>query len=187
MFKSDQRLSLTRDNKVVPSDHKDAHRLLVRKGGKLTDKRAKDLGLVEGVRVEDFTETKTITLGGSASREMEKSEEQEKPQDSKDAPKPPQVPESGGSQNTGQKSQVADPLPATSTEVPAGFPSKDILAKSGIDSLEKLRILNREQLTSVDQIGSARADEIMAALAKLEPVKTENKSEIKTEDKTEEK
>lgn len=54
-------------------------------------------------------------------------------------------------------------------ELPADFPHRQLLGGHNLGTVHSILGTTREQLVELDQIGSARADQIMAAREKLKP------------------
>ena len=61
-----------------------------------------------------------------------------------------------------------DPAHDADDTLPQGFPSREVLIAGGFESLELLKAATKDDLMAIDGIGSARADQIMAALAVID-------------------
>jgi hypothetical protein len=183
LFRSKKRLHLTRDGKVVPPGHPDSARLLVAEGGELSDEDAQKYGLLSGgpetsdvLPLDSKSTTTTGALsntpgvGGQKSGFPESLHFGTPPASGQTSPQ--QQPEGVITPATAppasqpQHSQ-AQPTPEEPVDLPADFPYRQLLVNGGFGNTAKIKAATKEQLINIDQIGSNRADEIIAAREKL--------------------
>ena len=186
MYKAKERLHLARDGKTVvkPGDPRSAS-LLINEGGEMSDEEAKKYGLIGGPK---STQEDALPLD-STSKEAPPKLSIPPTQDA--SPFPQHIRFGGTKETTDQPPsppveispvQPMDNLtaprleaPTLATEAPVlgddqlpdEFPFKTILVDQDFSSKAKVKAATKEQLLGLKQIGSERADAIMAAAANL--------------------
>lgn len=194
MYVAKERIHITRDNKLVrPGDRRSAS-LLVPQGGELSDEAAEKYGLYAGQPIPWLSQEEEVLPLDSKPAEVPPPSNQPAPLSPPpnelagsfpahiqlgtppqqaggavlDSGTPPPTPPAPSTTQ-----QTAPPPPATPTtsvnsDLPDDFPYKSILVGAGLVTKEQLKGVTKDHLITVPQIGSARADEILAARDKLQ-------------------
>lgn len=194
MYRSPRRLHLTRDGKVcLPGDPKSAS-LLVAEGGELSDEDAKKYGLIGGgsgasgpgedalpldsppapaqPQAPDPKAAQVVeAAAASFPREIHFGTPPPAPA-SATPPAPVQPPATTQPQVATTEAPTQPPAPAAPvaapvSDLPDDFPFKSILVNQHFGMAAQVKAATKEQLIALDQIGAARADEIIAASSKL--------------------
>jgi hypothetical protein len=186
MYKAKERLHLASDGKTVvkPGDPRSAS-LLINEGGEMSDEDAKKYGLIGG---ESKTESKSedalpLENPNSSTKLPVPSTPEASPFPQtlkfggpREAPKetPPAPTEVSPIQpmSAPESTQPSTPEPmeeksSGDDQLPDEFPFKTILVDQDFGSKAKVKSASKEQLLGLKQIGSERADAIMAAAANL--------------------
>lgn len=175
MYRAKERLHLTRDGKVCkPGDPKSA-RLLVAEGGELSDQEAEHYGLTgtkhapaDDVLSLDSPPAPTGQVvstvppadnpsGFPTSLQFGGAKPTENPPSAPSQPELPSAPAAPA-----PVAETAPPAPVGESDLPADIPQRDLLIAGGMSQLADVIVATKEQLIAIDQIGAARADEIIA-------------------------